>query len=164
MRAQSLRAVPPSTVVRRRLVAVSLAWLALSVALPGTASAQGAAQPATQASQMDAPQHERTAPIVDARFELVQSSVAARLTLRFDRISGIASQLMIRPDSSFAWQPIFRLPHVEPDTRVSGRPNYQLFTSGLGMTYTFMLNVHTGATWQLKEDPARGWFWDAIIP
>ncbi|MDQ3015972.1 MAG: hypothetical protein M3R25_04515 [Bacteroidota bacterium] len=31
--------------------------------------------------------------------------------------------------------------------------NFQLFTSGLGVRYTFLLHIHTGRTWQLANDP-----------
>lgn len=30
--------------------------------------------------------------------------------------------------------------------------NFQLFMSGLGIRYTFLLHVHSGRTWQLKRD------------
>jgi hypothetical protein len=115
-----------------------------------------------RAQTTDANQHERTAPIPEARFEIMQSSIAARLTLRVDRFSGATSQLVIRADSSIAWQEMMRLSHRDPDTRVTSRANYQVFTSGLGLSFTFLVNVNTGATWQLKEDSRTGWYWDPI--
>ena len=108
------------------------------------------------------PVNERTTPAPDGRFEILQSALAARITLRVDRFTGITDQLVERPDSALSWRPMLRLSHRDPDTRVVGRANYQVFTSGIEAKLTFMININSGATWQLKEDPKEGWFWDPI--
>jgi hypothetical protein len=121
-----------------------------------------AAQPAPQAAAVVPEPHDRTSSVADGRFEIVQSTIAARLTLRVDRYAGVTYQMMQLPDSMVVWQPMIRLPHREPDVRVASRANYQVFTSGHGLTFTFLINANTGATWQLKEDPKQGWYWDPI--
>lgn len=107
--------------------------------------------------------HESTTPPVEARYEIVQSSFVARLTLRLDRFSGVVDQLMSRPDSTIGWEPIVRRSHRDPDTQVAGRANYQIFTSGIAIRYTFLINVNTGTTWELVEDRVAGWFWMPIF-
>ena len=107
--------------------------------------------------------HETTAAPAEARFEIVQSSFIAKMTLRLDRFTGNVDQLVSRADSTIGWEPIQRRTHRDADTRVAGRANYQIFTSGIAARYTFLINVTTGATWQLVEDPAAGWFWTPIL-
>jgi hypothetical protein len=38
------------------------------------------------------------------------------------------------------------------DKAVPGRVNYQIFTSGVSLKYTFLLNVNTGVSWVLAEN------------
>ena len=41
--------------------------------------------------------------------------------------------------------------------------NFQLFLSGLGIRYTFLLHIHSGRTWQLAEDVETDkLFWSAL--
>lgn len=41
--------------------------------------------------------------------------------------------------------------------------NFQIFMSGLGIRYTFLLHIHSGRTWQLTEDVASNkLFWSSI--
>ena len=109
-------------------------------------------------------QHQATAPPIEARFEILQSSIVAKMTLRLDRYTGQVDQLVVQPDSSVAWQQVPRKTHPrDQDTRVAGRANYQVFTSGIAARYTFLINTTTGATWELVEDPASGWFWTPVL-
>jgi hypothetical protein len=127
-----------------------LAWM---IVVPAVVSGQS----------MVAQKHQATAPPAEARFEIIQSSFVAKLTLRLDRFTGAVDQLMTRPDSTIGWEPIVRRSHRDPDTQVAGRANYQIFTSGLAIRYTFLINVTSGATWELVEDRTSGWFWIPIF-
>jgi hypothetical protein len=124
-------------------------------------SAQTPAPPPS-APPVEIREHQTSGVAADARFELLQSALTAKLTLRIDRYTGFTWQMVLRPDSAVGWAPMLRLSHAEPDTRLGSRVNYQVFTSGLGLSFTFLMNVQTGATWQLKEDPKQGWYWDPI--
>jgi hypothetical protein len=106
---------------------------------------------------------QQTAPPQEARYEIIQSSFIAKMTLRLDRYNGGVDQLVSRVDSTIGWQQIPRRTHPYLDTRIVGRPNYQIFTSGIAARYTFLINVTTGATWELVEDPGSGWFWTPIL-
>jgi len=48
------------------------------------------------------------------------------------------------------------------DKRNDRRVNYQLFTSGIALRYTFLMNVNTGATWQKLETPEKDLVWSPI--
>ena len=109
--------------------------------------------PSYARSQTTLPQHQSSLLPAEARYEIIQSTLAVKFTLRVDRFTGTTAQLVLASDSSLTWQDIARIDHFVPDTRVPARVNYQVFTSGLGLRFTFLLNVNTGATWQITEDP-----------
>ena len=103
-----------------------------------------------------------TAPPPAARFELIQNSRAMKETYLLDRYSGRSWQL-VQSTKRYVWQSISREWHdkdVVPKDW-SG-PAYQISVSGLAAKGTYMINVITGATWILFEDPKEGLFWGAI--
>ena len=115
---------------------------------------------ATSASaQLETKTSQRTQPPPDARYEILQSDFVNVFTFRIDRFTGETAQLVLQDDSTLTWQAIQKLPHPLTDTTIPGRANYQVFTSGIARRYTFLINVNTGATWQLSEDPNQGIFW-----
>jgi hypothetical protein len=87
--------------------------------------------------------------ILADRYQIIQSELAAKWTFRLDRICGSVSQLVSTKDESLGWQamPIDKLPPCQPN----GRPSYQLFTSGLAVRHTFLMNTSTGKTWTLVD-------------
>lgn len=107
--------------------------------------------------------HDRTHAPEGARFEIVQASYAARGgTYRLDTFTGEVSQLVQTADSSVVWDRMVRRPHTKPDTRVPGRPNYLLFVSGLSARFNLLINVNTGATWQVQETEKGEHVWNPI--
>ncbi len=52
----------------------------------------------------------------------------------------------------FLLDPILLLDGYVKDEATTDKVNYQLFISGLGARYTFLLHVNSGKTWQLTED------------
>ncbi len=134
---------------------------------PGTLWAQvappTAPAPAPPAPTVGIAIHQQTSDVPEGRFEIIQSTLGIRMTLRVDINLGNSWQLVQRPDGSVGWQQLLRLAHPEADVRVTNRANYQVFTSGIDLSFTFMINANTGATWQLKEDVKQGWFWDPIL-
>ena len=95
--------------------------------------------------------HDRTSPPADARFEVVQSQIAARWTFRLDRFTGHVAQLAYRrptdPNSPVIWQdtPVDGLKPVDNPTR----PRFQIFTSGITARDTFLVDTDNGATWRV---------------
>jgi hypothetical protein len=103
--------------------------------------------------------HETTTLPEAARYEIMQSSFAAKVTLRLDRWSGAVDQMVQRSDSSITWQAVQREINPVRDQQLLAQANYQIFSSGIAIVYTFLINSNTGATWQLTEDPAHVLFW-----
>jgi hypothetical protein len=114
-------------------------FIVLAVAVLAVWPSRGNAQDVT-------PTHQQTTPPSAARFEIVQSPLAARWTFRLDRFSGRVSQLAQGADDNLTWEDMEIID--PPATRGVTRPRFQLFTSGLAVRYTFLLDTETGTTWR----------------
>lgn len=96
-----------------------------------------------------------------ARYEIVQSELGAKITLKIDKYAGQV-YLLVEKKTELSWQLMVVQKHTQ-DKATPGKVNYQIFTSGLGVRFTFLLNVNTGATWQLAEHPEyKELFWTAL--
>ena len=83
-------------------------------------------------------------------------------TYLLDRYSGNSWQL-VQLIKRYVWQKIPKEAHdkdIVPKEWVGAA--YQVSVSGLAAKGTYMINVITGATWVLLEDPEEGIFWGAI--
>lgn len=91
--------------------------------------------------------HQTTMPPSDARFEIVQSQLAAKWTFRLDRYTGRVYQLVKTRDDGNVWESM----PVEgiADISKSNRPRFVIFTSGLAARHTFLMDSNTGQTWKL---------------
>lgn len=88
----------------------------------------------------------------DSRFEIVQSTISARLTFLLDKYTGIVYQEVKDKDGNVNWEEMKRI-HKYFDTEANpNKANYQLFTSGLAVRFTFLTNINTGTTWVLTQD------------
>ena len=89
--------------------------------------------------------HQQTTPPPTARFEILQSQLAAKWTFRLDRFTGQVAQLVKTSNDEKAWEAmqIIGLPTVSNPSR----PRFQLFTSGLAARHTFLIDTDTGKTW-----------------
>ena len=109
--------------------------------------------------------HQQTTPPPNARFEIVQSELAAKWTFRLDRFKGRVAQLVRTKDDDNAWEDmeVIGLGPVQNPTRA----RFQLFTSGIAARHTFMIDTDTGKTWVLvsskrkrddgTEEEVSGW-------
>jgi hypothetical protein len=91
--------------------------------------------------------HQHSTPPADARFEIVQSELAAKWTFRLDRITGHVAQLVKTADDA-AWEDmeVIDLPYYTTD-----RPRFQIFTSGLAARHTFLIDTTSGKTWVITN-------------
>jgi hypothetical protein len=82
------------------------------------------------------------------RYEVIQSTLAARWTFRLDKVCGNVGQIVTTKTDGVIWESmlIVGLPQCKAD----GKTRYQLFTSGLAARHTFLLNIENGKTWQIK--------------
>jgi len=87
------------------------------------------------------------------RYQIVQSSLAARGTYKIDTYEGKVYQLVLDGNNNETWQLLKRIGNNSNDNQINGQQNYQIFLSTLAMKFTYLINVNTGATWQLVQDP-----------
>ena len=94
--------------------------------------------------------HQYTTAPPNARFEIVQSELAAKWTFRLDRFKGHVAQLVKTKDGDNTWEdmPVIGLASIQSPTRA----RFELFTSGIAARYTFMIDTDTGKTWVLVSD------------
>jgi hypothetical protein len=93
--------------------------------------------------------HQMTAVPSDARFEIIQSQLAAKWTFRLDRYTGNVYQLVRTQSDGLAWEqmPVQGLPKIGNPTK----PRFILFTSGIAARHTFLMDSNTGKTWVLTS-------------
>lgn len=105
----------------------------------------------------------RTSVPADARFEIVQSNIAVKFTVRLDKFLGNVHMLVEDDEGSLVWERVDRESYPKGEIMFPGRVNYQIFTSGLAIKSTFLININTGATWVLVENAKTSTqFWEAI--
>jgi len=96
----------------------------------------------------------------NARYQIVQSELVARVTFRVDRVCGAVSQIVANERDENFWQAV---PMENPPTCVAdGRIRYQLFTSGLAVRFTYLMNTDNGDTWRLVANSQDKPFWQKL--
>lgn len=85
-----------------------------------------------------------------ARYEVVQSGLVARWTFRLDRYCGNVAQLVTAQSGAFTWEDM--LIEGLPQCAASPRARYQIFTSGLLVRVTVLLDTSNGRAWYLAQD------------
>jgi hypothetical protein len=95
-----------------------------------------------------------------ARYEIVQSELSAKNTFRLDKFCGSVAQLVKDKDDQISWQSM----PIEPKLpcAADNRNHYQLFTSGLAVKFTFLMNTDNGTTWQLVVDSNQDISWQML--
>ena len=114
------------------------------------------------AQQKEVNIHTSTTSGPQSRYEIVQSTLAARWTFRLDKYCGNIGQLVSTKDDGTAWESmiVIGLPKCLQD----GKIRYQLFLSGLAARHTFLINTETGKTWIVRSGKSNegveyiGWF------
>ncbi|HEX8922813.1 MAG TPA: hypothetical protein VF766_15160 [Pyrinomonadaceae bacterium] len=104
---------------------------------------------------------QKTIAPADSRFEIIQTTSFIKATLKLDKYTGTVYELvrnkdLVRAkDEEFAWSVTKRLQHPLDKIDSNSIVNYQIITSAVGIRYTFLINIHTGATWKLAADPDK---------
>jgi|SRR5579872_166928 len=94
--------------------------------------------------------HQQTTAPAGARFEIVQSEIAARWTFRLDRFTGHVSQLVTPADGRSAWENMVVIDL--PPASAPSHAKFQIFTSGISARHTFLIDVETGKTWVIVSN------------
>ncbi len=90
----------------------------------------------------------QTTSLIGGRWEFFMSDVAVRYTFKIDKFTGEVFQYVKRSDDTYTWQIVEKYRNVN-DIVKDNVINYQLFSSGQGIRFTFLLNTNTGLTWKL---------------
>jgi hypothetical protein len=94
----------------------------------------------------------------NARFEIVQSRLGAKATFKLDRYSGKVWQL-VNGDNGTEWSPML-IEGMGYKGVASTSPRFQIFSSGLALRFTYLLDTQTGSCWELfsgSENKNDGW-------
>ena len=104
---------------------------------------------ASRAWALDVKANNATSLPPSARFEIVQSSLLARLTFKLDKIEGKVWQLFEGQGKELGWltMAVKDLPKIPAG---STSPRFQIFASGMLAGSTFMLDTFTGQVWVVK--------------
>jgi hypothetical protein len=88
------------------------------------------------------------------RFEIIQSSIAARYTFKLDRVTGRIRQLVRNTDGDLSWEP---MTVSNPPKGPNAAPHFQIFLSGIAARNSFLLDSVSGQVWVLTQNtvPAK---------
>jgi hypothetical protein len=120
--------------------------------------------PPASAQEDFTPPHTSSTISDGARFEIVQSQLAAKWTFRLDRMCGLVHQLVSTKDGGEAWE--FMSIEDHPVCKMDGKAHYQLFSSSLAAKFTFLMNTDSGRTWFIvsKKDQPDEHIWETFEP
>jgi len=104
-------------------------------------------------------QHERTS-VFGGRWELLQSTLVARITMKVDKFTGKVWQIVRNTDDNLVWQ-LIPFDHFRP-AKPTNKISFQLFTSGTAARHTYLLQIHTGISWQLVKDKEGNSVWQYV--
>jgi len=139
------------TLMRKSLLPVVM----LAAALPISVKAQ----------ETPTPPHSSSTVSPSARYEIVQSHLAAKWTFRLDRNCGFVSQLVAARGGGMTWEsmPIEKRPPCVDNTA----NHYQLFSSSIAARHTFLMNTDTGRSWLLTtvshKDGSQSDEWELFV-
>jgi hypothetical protein len=104
----------------------------------------------------------QTEPPQNSRFEMIQSGIGARFTFRLDKFTGRVWQYVKGANDEDGWQEML----VSPKPTASSKPKFQIFLSGIGARYSFLIDNDNGNTWLLVsvklKDGSDGSIWQKI--
>lgn len=86
------------------------------------------------------------------RYEIVQSELMRKLTFMLDKYTGDVYQNVLDSQEERVWRKLNRAVK-SVDTTPQTQINYQLFVGGITVKDIFLLNINTGETWYIFEDP-----------
>jgi hypothetical protein len=108
------------------------------------AHAQQATHFQHRARTQEAVMHQQTTP-ANSRYEIIQSSIAAKWTFRLDKQTGRVWRLAELTNGDSRWDEMPVTGAGKPHT--TGKAHFQIYMSGLAAQYTFLIDTDTGKTW-----------------
>jgi hypothetical protein len=97
------------------------------------------------------------------RYEIVQSEIARKYFFKLDKYTGNVYQLVKKSNGDVTWEKMLVI-GLALDTIKEDAINFQIFMGGIAVSDCFMINIHTGKTYQLFCDKTTDeLFWGYII-
>ena len=104
----------------------------------------------------------QTEPPQNSRFEMIQSGIGARFTYRLDKFTGRVWQYVKGANDEDGWQEMI----ISPKPTASSKPKFQIYLSGIGARYSFLIDNDNGNTWVIVaiklKDGSDGSAWQKI--
>jgi hypothetical protein len=101
--------------------------------------------------------------VIAGRYEIIQSEIARKVTLKLDKYTGDVYLLVSTNDNNYTWEKMDRIGGFL-DTVKEDTINFQIFLGGIALNDSFLINIHTGKTWKLYNDPSDNrLFWGVIL-
>ena len=85
------------------------------------------------------------------RYEIVQSEIARKYCFKLDKYTGNVYQLVLKSNGDKTWQKM-EVIGLAFDTIKKDTINFQIFMGGMAVSDCFLINIHTGMTYQLYSD------------
>ncbi len=98
----------------------------------------------------------------DDRYEIVQSSITARITIKLDRRTGETFLLTKGNNDEYFWDKIPRLDYPDFMNEKKGDDQYRIFTSTTVVRNVILINIVNGATWILTSMKDDSYLWQPI--
>lgn len=98
----------------------------------------------------------------NAKYTIVQSTLAAKWTFRLNRYNGEITQYVGDNKGDHWWEPTARHYHGKEGRDEYKYPSYSLFLSGLAARHTFLIDNTTGNTWLLTSDNKNNIIWEPL--
>ena len=95
-----------------------------------------------------------------SRYEIIQSEIAAKETFLADKFCGAVSELVTDNEGHYHWQSM-AVENLKPCVN-DGRSHYQLFSSGIAVKFTFLINTSNSTTWILVTDSKQNRSWELL--
>ncbi|MDE3181225.1 MAG: hypothetical protein KGM47_16395 [Acidobacteriota bacterium] len=114
----------------------------------------------------------------NARYQIIESSIALKNTFKLDTYTGTSWQLVQDPDGALSWELLARMPFAgnsKPLTltlaELAGakviskgetrhKISYGIYTSGIAIKNTFLINFDNGHTLLLVENSHHDLLWE----
>ena len=86
-----------------------------------------------------------TTPAANSRYEIISSTLTLKHAYKLDRYCGFIQQLGRKENGDSVWQST-KVADL-PKCIVDNKPKYQIFSSGIAVRHTYLINTDTGKTW-----------------
>lgn len=96
------------------------------------------------------------------RWEVIQSPILRKLTIKLDKFTGKTYQLVSTSGDNVEWEEIYW--NGQANVKDYNTINYQIYMSGIMARDSFLVNIQTGETWRLiTYGPYEKLYWEFVF-